>query len=83
MTSPLVAQQVASAISMILPLGKLSPLEVQQVSGFLIHEICIPDVYSSDLIVPAKLEPKAKIRDEALSGSWSFGKARRMVGRQV
>lgn len=82
MTSPLVAQQVASAISMILPLGKLSPLEVQQVSGFLIQEIYIPDVYSSDLIVPAKLEPKAKekIRDEALSGSWSFGESF-VVGR--
>lgn len=67
---------MASAISMILPLGKLSPLEVQQVSGFLIHEIYVPDVYSSDLIAPAKLEPKAKekIRDEVLSRSWSFGK---------
>lgn len=76
MTSPLVAQQVASAISIILPLGKLSPLEVQQVSGFLIHEIYMPAVYSSDLIVPTKLEPKAKekIREEALSGSWSLGK---------
>lgn len=67
---------MASAISIILPLGKLSPLEVQQVSGFLIHEIYIPAVYSSDLIVPAKLEPKAreKIREEALSVSWSLGK---------
>lgn len=55
---------MASAISVILPLGKLSPLEVQQVSGFLIHEIYIPAVYSSDLIVPAKLEPKAKEKME-------------------
>lgn len=31
----------------------------------------MPDVYSSDLIVPAKLKPKAieKIRDETVSGS--------------
>lgn len=67
---------MASAISIILPLGKLSPLEVQQVSGFLIHEIYMPAVYSSYLIVPTMLEPKAKekIREEALSGSWSFGK---------
>lgn len=55
---------MASAISIILPLGKLSPLEVQQVSGFLIHEIYMPAVYSSDLIVPAKLEPKAKEKME-------------------
>lgn len=67
---------MASAISIILPLGKLSPLEVQQVSSFLIHEIYMPAVYSSDLIVSAKLEPKAKekIGEEALSGSWSLGK---------
>lgn len=41
------AWQVAGAISIILSLGKLRPLEVQGVADFITREACVADMYSA------------------------------------